>query len=139
MAEKSVIVIDGMGGGIGVALIIQLRKNFNSALNIIALGTNAVATERMMQAKAHRGAAGDNAIRCNINHADVILGPIGIILPNGLMGEVAKETAEAVMNSRGKKILIPVNHPGIKIIGTEENVQLSRLIEDAMSELKKLI
>jgi hypothetical protein len=134
----NIAVIDGMGGGIGSEIITQLRKEFKDEINIIALGTNAVATDRMMQAKANKGATGENAIRYSINKADYIIGPIGIIFPNGLMGEVTKEIAGIVMNSHGKKILIPVNHPDIKIIGLE-NESLSKLIDDAILELKKTI
>jgi hypothetical protein len=131
----TISVIDGMGGGIGVEIISCLRREFANEINIIALGTNAVATDRMVQAKANRGATGENAIRCSINNADFIMGPIGIILPNGLMGEVNKEIAEYVMSSKGKKILIPVNHPEMKIVGLK-NDSLTKLIEDAVNEIK---
>jgi hypothetical protein len=134
----NIIVIDGMGGGIGVELVSRLKKEFGLDLNIIALGTNAVATDKMIQAKANRGATGENAIKVSINLGDFILGPIGIVLPNGLMGEITKETAEIVMNSRGKKILIPVNHPDLKIIGLE-NIQLSKLIDAAIEEIKTFL
>jgi S-adenosylhomocysteine hydrolase len=139
MSDQNIMVIDGMGGGIGVEIINQLKKNFTSGINITALGTNAVATEKMMMAKANRGATGENAIRCNIGHADIIIGPIGIVLPNGLMGEITKEIAEYIMNSHGKKILIPVNHPHLKITGLEEDIPLSKLIDEAIAELKGII
>jgi hypothetical protein len=135
---KTVIVIDGMGGGIGVELVTQLRNKFAADIQIIVLGTNAVATDRMVQAKANRGATGENAIRCSINQADVIMGAIGIVLPNGLMGEITKEIAEYVMSARGKKILIPINHPNLKIVGTE-NISLAKSIEEAVMELKNLM
>jgi hypothetical protein len=132
----TIAVVDGMGGGIGVELVSQLRKEFTNEINIIVLGTNAIATERMVQVKANKGATGENAIKCSINIADFVMGPIGIIIPNGLMGEVTKEIAEYVINSRGKKILIPVNHPNLKIVGLESE-SLSKLIEEAIAELKK--
>lgn len=137
--NKTIAVIDGMGGGIGIEIVIQLRKEFGSDINILALGINAVATDRMMQAKANKGASGENAIKCSINHAEIVLGPIGIIIPNGLMGEVTKDIAEIVMNSHAIKILIPVNHPDLKIIGIETNTSLSKLIEEAIAEVKKSI
>jgi hypothetical protein len=133
----AVVVIDGMGGGIGVELVSKLRKEFGNEINIIALGTNSVATDKMVQAKANKGATGENAIRCSINLGDFVIGAIGIVLPNGLMGEVTKEIAEIVMSSRGKKILIPVNHPGLKITGLK-NESLSQLIEEAIIELKNM-
>lgn len=134
----NVVIIDGMGGGIGTELVFRLKKEFSNEINIIALGTNAVATDKMMQAKANKGASGENAIKCSINQGDFVLGPIGIIIPDGLMGEVTKEIAEIVMNSRGKKILIPVNHPNLKIIGLE-NDSLSKLFDELIIELKKSI
>jgi hypothetical protein len=136
--KLTIIVIDGMGGGIGVELVSQLRKEFADEINIIALGTNAVATDRMLHAKANKGASGENAIRYTINAGDFVLGPIGIILPDGLMGEVTKEIASIVMNSRGKKILIPVSHPDIKIVGLQ-NESFSELIEKSIVELKQII
>jgi hypothetical protein len=136
--SKTIAVIDGMGGGIGVEIVSNLRKVFNNEINILALGTNAVATDKMMQAKANKGASGENAIKCSINLADFILGPIGIILPNGLMGEVTKEIAEFVMSSSAKKILIPVSHPDIKIVGVSKDT-LSSLINEAIEELKALL
>jgi hypothetical protein len=136
--KLTIIVIDGMGGGIGVELVSQLRKEFADETNIIALGTNAVATDRMLHAKANKGATGENAIRSTIHTGDFIIGPIGIILPDGLMGEVTKEIASIVMNSRGKKILIPVSHPDIKIVGLQ-NESLSELIEKSIVELKRII
>jgi glutamate synthase domain-containing protein 2 len=132
-----IVVIDGMGGGIGVELVSRVRKEFGNEVNIIALGTNSVATDKMVQAKANKGATGENAIRCSINLGDFVLGAIGIVFPNGLMGEVTKEIAEIVMSSRGKKILIPVNHPDLKLIGLK-NEALSQLIEEAVFELKNM-
>ena len=133
--KTTVVVIDGMGGGIGVEIVTRLRKELSNDINIIALGTNSTATDRMMQAKANKGATGENAIRCSINSGDFVLGPIGIVFPDGLMGEVTKEIAGHVMNSHGIKILIPVNHPHIKIAGINEE-GLSGLIEEAVGEIK---
>ena len=91
-----------------------------------------------MQAKANRGATGENAIKFSINQADFILGPVGIVLPNGLMGEVTKEISEIIMSARGKKILIPVNHPDLKIIGVAHDT-LGNFINQAINELKKAL
>ena len=136
--NKNIAVIDGMGGGIGLEIVTQLKKEFKDEINIIALGTNAVATDRMMQAKADKGASGENAIRFSIKDVNYIIGPIGIIFPNGLMGEVTKEIAEIVTSSKAKKILIPVNHPNIKIAGLPSE-GLNTFINQAIEELKKSI
>jgi hypothetical protein len=77
----TIAVIDGMGGGIGVQIVTQLRQELPLDVEILALGANAVATDRMMQAKASRGASGENAIRVSINLADFILAPIGAVIP----------------------------------------------------------
>ncbi|MBN2547386.1 MAG: DUF3842 family protein [Spirochaetes bacterium] len=134
----TVAVIDGMGGGIGCEIINLMRKEFGEKINIISLGINAVATEKMIQAKANKGATGENAIKYSINNVDFVTGPIGIIFPNGLMGEVTKEIAEIITSSRAKKILVPVNHPDIKIIGLDSD-SLGANIVSAVEELKKLI
>lgn len=129
-------VIDGMGGGLGSEIVSLLKKEFKEEIKIIALGINAVATERMIQAKADKGASGENAIKYCVNFLDYIIGPLGIIFPNGLMGEVTKEIAESITSSRAKKILIPVSHPDIKIIGIRSD-PLTTLIMSAINELKE--
>jgi len=134
----NIAVIDGMGGGIGSEIIGLLRKEFENNINIIALGINAVAAEKMMLAKANRGASGENAIRYSIKNADFVIGPMGIIFPNGLMGEVTKEIAEIITGSKAVKILIPVNHPDMNIIGLENNSLTVNIIH-AVEELKKMI
>lgn len=132
----NIAVIDGMGGGIGSEVIALLKKEFGNNVNIIALGINAIATDKMMQAKANRGATGKNAIKCALSNVDFVLGPIGIIFPDGLMGEVTKKIAKIVTKSKAKKILIPVIHPNIKIVGLK-NEPLASLIYSVIEELKK--
>jgi hypothetical protein len=114
-----VAVIDGMGGGIGVQIVTQLRQELPLEVEILALGTNAVATQKMMQARASRGASGENAIRVSIGQADFILAPIGAIVPNSLMGEVTSGIAEAIAGAPGRKLLLPINQPHFEIIGIE--------------------
>jgi hypothetical protein len=114
-----IAVIDGMGGGIGVQIVTQLRQELPLETEIIALGANAVATDRMMQAKASRGASGENAIRVSINQADVILAPIGVVIPNSMMGEITPGIAEAIAGAPGRKLLLPVNQPHFEIVGVE--------------------
>lgn len=114
-----IAVIDGMGGGIGVQIVTQLRQELPLETEIIALGANAVATDRMMQAKASRGASGENAIRVSIGQADVIIAPIGVMIPNSMMGEITPGIAEAIANAPGRKLLLPVNQPHFEIVGVE--------------------
>ncbi|MBN1876954.1 MAG: DUF3842 family protein [Anaerolineae bacterium] len=114
-----IAVIDGMGGGIGVQIVTQLRQEFPLDIEIIALGTNAIATQKMMQARASRGASGENAIRVSINEADFILAPIGVVIPNSMMGEITPDIAIAVAGARGRKLLLPINQPHFELVGIE--------------------
>lgn len=135
-----IAVIDGMGGGIGVQIVTQLRQELPLETEIIALGANAVATDRMMQAKASRGASGENAIRVSINQADVILAPIGVVISNSMMGEITPGIAEAVAGAPGRKLLLPVNQPHFEIVGaewkalTKQIVAAIELIRQSMSK-----
>ncbi len=114
-----IAVIDGMGGGIGVQIVTQLRQELPLETEIIALGANAVATDRMMQAKASRGASGENAIRVTIGQAAIILAPIGVVIPNSMMGEITPGIAAAIANAPGRKLLLPINQPHFEIVGVE--------------------
>jgi len=127
-----IAVIDGMGGGIGAQIVTQLRQELPLEVEILALGTNAIATQKMMQARANRGASGENAIRVSIDQADFILAPIGVAVPNSLMGEVTPAIATAVADARGHKLLLPINQPHFEIVGIEWKAltkQISAAIE----------
>jgi hypothetical protein len=114
---KTVCVIDGQGGGIGSAIIKRLNAEYGERINIIALGTNAIATAQMLKAKANRGASGENAIVQTAARADVIIGPLGIIMAHAMMGEVTPRMAEAVSASGARKLLLPLSQEKIDIIG----------------------
>jgi hypothetical protein len=111
------MVIDGQGGGIGATIIVGLRKTVGNDLKILALGTNSIATSRMMKAGANKGATGENAIIRTSQIADVIIGPLAILMANAMMGEVTQEMASAVSSSRAKKILIPLVQERVTIVG----------------------
>lgn len=132
--KHRVMVIDGMGGGIGAVLIGKLREISDIDLEIIALGTNAVATERMMKAGAHRGASGENAIRVSVSLGDFILGPVGIVINNSLMGEITPSMAEATLAAPGKRILIPLVQDHFYLAGVGE-LPLGKMIERAIGYL----
>ena len=134
---QRICVIDGQGGGIGSAVIKKLKDVFGEAVEIIALGTNAIATAQMLKAKANRGASGENAIVQTTGKVDIIIGTIGIIVANSMMGEVTPKMAEAVANSPAKKMLIPLTQENIEIIGLPPT-PLPHLIETLLQEhLKK--
>ena len=134
----TVAVIDGGGGGIGAQVVERLRKEGPPGISIIALGSNAVATQRMVNAGADKGASGDNAIRVSITIADYIIGPIGIVLPNAMMGEITPAIAEAVFNSRGKKFLLPLSQPHFEIVGLSQK-NVNDHIGEAIVALKRML
>jgi hypothetical protein len=97
--KVKIMVIDGQGGGIGATIIKGLRGSVGNDLSILALGTNSIATSRMMKAGANRGATGENAIVRTSQTVDVIIGPLAILMANSMMGEVTPQTASAVSSS----------------------------------------
>jgi len=126
-------IIDGQGGGIGATIIKKLREKFGEALDIIALGTNAIATSQMLKAKANRGASGENAIVQSVKQVDLIIGPIGIVMANAMMGEVTTKMAEAVASSPAKKILLPLSQENVEIVGTAA-IPLPHLIDELIEK-----
>lgn len=114
------LVLDGQGGGIGAQLVRQLSGAMPAGWELLAVGTNVSATAAMLRAGAVQGATGENAVIYNAARADVILGPIGLILANGIMGEVSPAMASAISGSPGVKILIPTSTCGLYVAGTEQ-------------------
>lgn len=132
-----IAVVDGLGGNIGKEIIARLRANFPE-LEIMALATNAVAVSQMMKAGANRGASGENAIKVSIKEADLIVAPIAVTIPNSMMGELTPAMAEAIAAAPAEKILLPLSHPKLKIVGTSE-LPLPHLMEEAIEVVKKKI
>ena len=135
---KRICVIDGQGGGIGSAVIKKLKELFGEGIEIIALGTNAIATSQMLKAKANRGASGENAIVQITGKVDIIIGTIGIMMAHSMMGEVTPKMAEAIAGSPAKKILIPISQENVEIVGVP-SVPLPHLIEALVQENLKLL
>ena len=123
-----ICVIDGQGGGIGAAAIKKIKDAFGETVEIVALGTNAIATAQMLKAKANRGASGENAIVRTVAEADVIVGPIGIVMAHALMGEVTPAMAQAVSGCRAAKILLPLSQERVEIVGLAQE-PLPHLLE----------
>jgi hypothetical protein len=115
-----IAVIDGQGGGIGSEIIKKLRDYLPEEIEIVALGTNAVATASMMRAGANKGASGENAIVRTIGQADLIIGTLSIVLAHSMMGELTEAVATAVSSSRIRKILLPIGYENIELIGSEK-------------------
>jgi hypothetical protein len=136
--KKTIVIIDGMGGGIGVQLITGAREFSGEEWELIALGTNAVAAERMVKAGAHRGAAGENAIRRSVSLGRYILGPIGIVIPNSMMGEITPAMAEAILSAPGERILLPLQNDHFQLVGLEP-LPLARMIDRALELLREAL
>ena len=135
---KRLCVIDGQGGGIGSAIIKKITGVFGEGVEIIALGTNAIATAQMLKARANRGASGENAIVQTVKTVDAIIGPVGIIIAHAMMGEVTPKMAEAVSCSQAKKLLIPLSQENIDIIGVL-HTPLPHLIDTLIEENLKYL
>lgn len=129
--------MDGQGGGIGTAIIKGLREVLGEGAEIVALGTNSIATSRMMKAGANRGASGENAIIYNCPRADFIIGPLSILMPNAMMGELTTGMSEAVSSSSAMKILIPLTQERVKITGIS-NEPLPHLVGKAIEMIKEM-
>jgi hypothetical protein len=130
---KCICVIDGQGGGIGNTVIKKLKEALGETVEIIALGTNAIATAQMLKARANRGASGENAIVQTVRQVDVIIGPIGIIMAHAMMGEVTPKMAEAVAGSPAKKILLPLSQENIEVVGTSRR-PLPKLVQELIEQ-----
>lgn len=131
-------MIDGQGGGIGKAIVEKLRQVFGKEVEIIALGTNALATALMLKSGADEGATGENAIVFNASRVDVIMGTIGIIAANAMLGELTPMMAKAIAESPARKILIPLNRCNIKVAGTK-NEPVPYYIDDGIEFIKSFI
>ncbi len=134
--RKRVCIIDGQGGGIGAALIRALKEAYGEALELLALGTNAVATLQMMKAGANRGATGENSIVRTVETADVILGPIAVTWANAMLGEVTPRMAEAITSASAPKILLPLFQERILLVGLNRE-PLPHLVEMIVKEKLK--
>lgn len=133
---RKIAVIDGQGGGIGSIMIKRLKEEFGDKIEIVALGTNSTATSAMMKARANKGATGENAIRWNVGRVDMIIGPLSIVLPHGMLGELTTAMAEAIASSPAKKFLIPLNQEDVEVVGTIKE-PLPHLIERLVERIKE--
>ena len=132
-----IIVIDGQGGKIGRTVIEQLKKRFPDQ-ELLAIGTNSIATSSMLKAGASQGATGENPILVASRDADIIIGPIAILMADSLLGEITPSMANAVSASRAYKILIPTNRCNHYIAGCQE-VSLSDAIQAVCDEVGRIL
>ncbi len=138
-AQIKVCVIDGQGGGIGSTIIKKIKEQFGESVEIIALGTNAIATAQMLKARANRGASGENAIFQTVQRVDVVVGTLAIMLPHAMMGEVTPKMAAAVSGCAAKKLILPISQENVDVIGVSDD-PLPHLVETlVLNHLKPLV
>ena len=131
------VIIDGQGGRMGAALVKRLREAYPEA-ELIAVGTNSIATAAMLKAGADCGATGENPVVRNVRDADVVLGPIGIVVADAILGEVTEKMAAAVGESEAERVLVPVKKCRTHIAGTE-NLSLQKLLDEAAQAVAERI
>ena len=137
--KKRICVIDGQGGGIGAAVIKGLKDAYHESVELLALGTNAIATTQMLKAGANRGASGENAIVRTVREVDLIIGPVAVSWANAMLGEVTPRMAEAVTSSPAAKILIPLTQENVMLVGVISE-PLPHLIQTLIEEkIKEVI
>ena len=133
----NILVIDGQGGQLGGQIIKSLKINF-SDIRIMAVGTNATATSTMLKAGAHQAATGENPVVVACRKADVIIGPIGIVIADAMLGEITPAMAVAVGQADAKRILLPMNKCDNLIAGVGDT-NMSMLIDDVIQKLSGFI
>ncbi len=137
--RKTICVIDGQGGGIGSTIIKTIKSHFGESVEILALGTNAIATAQMLKARANRGASGENAIVRTVAGADVVIGTLGILLAHAMMGEVTPNMAAAVAGCTATKLILPIAQEDVAVVGVTDE-PLPHLVEHlVVDHLKPLI
>ena len=137
MQPMNVLVIDGQGGGLGKQLVAALSAQCPEA-RLTAVGTNSLAANAMRKAGAPRAATGENAVVVNCRRADVIVGPIGIVIADSLLGEITPAMAAAVCQSDATRVLIPINHCDNIVVGVPDQ-PIGQLVTAAVEKVKELI
>ena len=137
MRPMNVLVIDGQGGGLGKQLVAALSKQCPE-IRLTAVGTNSLAANAMRKAGAPRAATGENAVVVNSRRADVIVGPIGIVIADSLLGEITPAMAAAVCQSDATRVLIPINHCDNIVVGVPDQ-PIGQLVTAAVEKVKELI
>ena len=133
----NVLVIDGQGGQLGAQLIKALKDNFLD-MCIVAVGTNATATATMLKAGANQAATGENPVVVACKKADIIVGPIGIVIADSLFGEITPAMAVAVGQADAVRILLPINKCDNLVAGIS-NVSMMEIVEDVIRKMKEII
>lgn len=134
---KKIVVIDGQGGRLGQTIIDTLVKA-NLEIELLAIGTNSIATQSMLKAGAKNGATGENPVVVAARDADVIVGPIGIVSADSLYGEVTPKMALAIGESNALKLLLPVSHCNNQVIGVKQ-ISISEMATEVLDRIKAIV
>ena len=133
-----IVIVDGQGGGIGKTIAEKLKLNLIAECDIVAVGTNALATAAMLKAGVANVATGENAVIFNVQDADIIIGSIGIISANSMMGELSPAMANAISSSHAVKVLIPLNRCNLKVMGVDTS-SLPAMIDEAVETINQIV
>lgn len=137
MKNAKVVVIDGQGGRLGRMVVEQIRSAALSC-ELLAIGTNGIATASMLKAGADAGATGENPVIVACRSADVIIGPVGILCADALLGEITPAMAAAIGQSQATRLLLPVNLCSTRIVGIQ-TLTFAELVASAVEELKTIL
>lgn len=132
-----ILIIDGQGGGLGRQLVSAVRERYPE-IEILAVGTNSAATNAMLRAGADQAATGENSVAVASERADVIMGPVGIVIADSMLGEITARMALSVGQSRAKRILIPVNLCDNIVVGVTE-ISMTKNVQNAVEALGALM
>lgn len=133
--QPNILIVDAQGGGIGRQLVTAIRQELPD-IRILAVGANGAATAAMLKAGADQGATGENAVLVACRKADVILGPVGIVIADAMLGEITPAMATAVAQSKAKRILIPFDHCDNFVVGVPET-GMKLLVKQAVEVLRQ--
>lgn len=132
-----VLLIDGQGGKLGKQLADSILSRFPQ-VELTAVGTNSIATGTMMKSGVKQAATGENAVVVGCRTADVIIGPIGIVIADAMLGEITPNMALAVGQSTATKILIPINRCSNLVAGVG-NLSVNEMITDALNKIQEVL
>ena len=132
-----VLVIDGQGGGLGRQLVTAVKEQYPE-IEVLAVGTNSAATNAMLRAGADRAATGENSVVVASGQADVIMGPLGMVIADSMLGEITPRMALAVGRSRAKRILVPVSQCDNIVAGTQD-ISMAQKVQNAVAVFQTLI
>ena len=135
--DSIVMVVDAQGGGLGRQLIAGIKKELPGT-HVIAIGTNSAATSAMLKAGADEAATGENAVKVAARKADVIIGPVGMVIADAMLGEITPQIACSIAQADAKRIMIPFNTCDNYIAGVSD-FSTGKLMADAIAELGKFL